>query len=397
MLRPDTFALTLLLASLTALGPMSSDMYVPSLPDIGHSLHVPIAQVQLTISSYLVGFAAGQIVYGPLSDRLGRKPVLLVAIFIYGLGSVLCATTRSIDALIAARFVQALGGAGAIVLARAVVRDLYSGVRAGRELSLMGSIQALAPIAAPLIGGVLQTVFGWHASFILLVFISIASGTVTARLLPETLHKRTVEPLSAATMGRLYRSVLAHRSFVAHLAIMTTTFVGLYAWVSGASIVIQGVYGLSPLAFGLTYAVGSMGYMIGTNIAVRIVMRLGLGPMIGIGTAIMAAGGLLMASAVAFGLTSVTWLVGSMTIYLAGMGLAMPQTMAAALTPFPDRAGTASSLLGFSQQSCGAIAAAAIGAYLGQSAWPVAGTIAAMGVTAFVLWVSTIKVRAEAH
>jgi len=397
MLRPGTFALTLLLASLTGLGPMSSDMYVPSLPDISHSLQVPIAQVQLTISSYLVGFAAGQIIYGPLSDRLGRKPVLLVAIFIYGLGSVLCATTRSIDALIAARFVQALGGAGAIVLARAVVRDLYSGVRAGRELSLMGSIQAFAPIAAPLIGGVLQTVFGWHASFILLVIVSIVSGTVTARLLPETLHKRTTEPLSVATMSSLYRSVLAHRSFVAHLAIMTTTFVGLYAWVSGASIVIQGVYGLSPLAFGLTYAVGSLGYMIGTNIAVRIVMRLGLGPMIGIGTAIMAAGGLLMASAVAFGLSSVTWLVGSMTIYLAGMGLAMPQTMAAALTPFPDRAGTASSLLGFSQQSCGAIAAAAIGAYLGQSAWPVAGTIAAMGVTAFVLWASAIKARAEAH
>ncbi len=395
MLRPDTFALTLLLASLTALGPMSSDMYVPSLPDIGHSLHVPIGQVQLTISSYLVGFAAGQIVYGPLSDRLGRKPVLLVAIFIYGLGSVLCATTRSIDALVAARFVQALGGAGAIVLARAVVRDLYSGVRAGRELSLMGSIQALAPIAAPVIGGFLQTVFGWHASFILLVIVSIASGTLTARLLPETLHKRTTEPLSPATMGRLYRSVLVNRSFVAHLAIMTTTFVGLYAWVSGASIVIQGVYGLSPLAFGMTYAVGSLGYMIGTNIAVRIVMRLGLGPMIGIGSAIMATGGLMMAAVVALGLTSVTWLVGSMTIYLAGMGLAMPQTMAAALTPFPDRAGTASSLLGFSQQSCGAIAAAAIGAYLGHSAWPVAGTIATMGVMAFLLWVGTLKVRAE--
>src|SRR6185437_15049008 len=181
MLRPDTFALTLLLASLTALGPMSSDMYVPSLPDIGHSLHVPIAQVQLTISSYLVGFAMGQIIYGPISDRLGRKPVLLVAIVIYGLGSVLCATTRSIDALIAARFVQALGGAGAIVL----------------------------------------TVFGWHASFILLVIVSIVSGTLTARLLPETLRKRTTEPLSLATMGNLYGSVLSHRSFLAHLAIMT--------------------------------------------------------------------------------------------------------------------------------------------------------------------------------
>jgi MFS transporter, DHA1 family, multidrug resistance protein len=397
MLRPDTFALTLLLASLTGLGPMSSDMYVPSLPDIGHSLHVPIAQVQLTISSYLIGFATGQIIYGPISDRLGRKPVLLAAICVYGLGSVLCATTQSIDALIASRFVQALGGAGAIVLARAVVRDLYSGVRAGRELSLMGSIQAFAPIVAPLIGGVLQTVFGWHASSILLIVVAIAAGTATARLLPETLHKRTPQPLSLAAMGGLYGSVLAHKSFLAHLAIMTTTFVGLYSWVSGASIVIQGVYGLSPLAFGLTYAVGSLGYMLGTHIAVRIVMRLGLGPMIGIGSAIMAAGGLFMAAVVASGLASVAWLVAAMTIYLTGMGLAMPQTMAAALTPFPDRAGTASSLLGFSQQSFGAIAAAAIGAYLGRSAWPVAGTIAAMGCLAFAIWATTRQVRAAAR
>jgi MFS transporter, DHA1 family, multidrug resistance protein len=397
MLRPDTFALTLLLASLTGLGPMSSDMYVPSLPAIGHSLQVPIAQVQLTISSYLIGFAIGQIIYGPISDRFGRKPVLLAAICVYGLGSVLCATTQSIDALIASRFVQALGGAGAIVLARAVVRDLYSGVRAGRELSLMGSIQAFAPIVAPLIGGVLQTVFGWHASFILLIIVAVAAGTATARLLPETLRKRTSQPLSLASMGSLYGSVLAHKSFLAHLAIMTTTFVGLYSWVSGASIVIQGVYGLSPLAFGLTYAVGSFGYMLGTHIAVRIVMRLGLGPMIGMGSAVMAAGGLLMAAVVASGFTSVAWLVASMTIYLTGMGLAMPQTMAAALTPFPDRAGTASSLLGFSQQSCGAIAAAAIGAYLGHSAWPVAGTIATMGCLAFVIWATTRQVRAAAH
>jgi MFS transporter, DHA1 family, multidrug resistance protein len=155
MLRPDTFALTLLLASLTAFGPMSTDMYVPSLPAIAQALHAPIAQVQLTLSSYLIGFAAGQILYGPVSDRFGRKPVLLAALCLYALGSVLCATTRSIEALIAARAVQALGGAGAIVLARAVVRDLYSGVRAGRELSLMGSIQAFAPILAPVIGGVL--------------------------------------------------------------------------------------------------------------------------------------------------------------------------------------------------------------------------------------------------
>jgi len=396
MLRPGTFALTLLLASLTGLGPMSMDMYVPSLPDIARALHAPTAQVQLTISSYLLGFAVGQIIYGPLSDRIGRRPVLLAALCLYGLGSVLCATTQSIEALIAVRFVQSLGGAGAIVLARAVVRDLYSGVRAGRELSLMGSIQAFAPIVAPVIGGILQTAFGWRAGFILLAIFAALAGSVTARLLPETLRKPTPGPFSLAAMGGLYRSVLEHRGFLAHLAIITSTFVGLYAWVSGASIVIQGVYGLSPLTFGATYAFGALGYMLGTNIAARIVMRLGLDRMIGIGAAIMAAGGLTMTAVVALGLADVAWLVAGMTIYLAGMGLAMPQTMAGALTPFPDRAGTASSLVGFTQQSCAAIAAAAIGAFLGRSAWPVAGTIAAMGCLAFSVWAMTRGARTEA-
>ena len=396
MLRPNTFSLTLLLASLTGLGPMSTDMYVPSLPDIGHALHAPIEQVQLTISSYLVGFAIGQIIYGPISDRFGRKPVLLVALALYAVASVICAATQSIEALIAARAAQALGGAGAIVLARAVVRDLYSGVRAGRELSLMGSIQAFAPIVAPVIGGLLQTAFGWRACFILLLIFAVLAWSLTARLLPETLQQRAAGPFSPAAMMGLYRSVLKHRSFIAHLGIMATTFVGLYAWVSGASIVIQGVYGVSALAFGFTYAFGSMGYLIGTNIAARTVMRFGLNRMIGFGTAIMAAGGLAMAAVTALGLHDVAWLVAGMTVYLAGMGLAMPQTMAEALTPFADRAGTASSLLGFSQQSSAAVAAAVIGAYLGRSAWPVAGTVAAMGCLAFAVWATTRGARLAA-
>jgi DHA1 family bicyclomycin/chloramphenicol resistance-like MFS transporter len=394
MLRPDTFALTLLLSLLTALGPLSMDMYLPSLPAIADALHAPIAQVQLTISSYLFGFAVGQIVYGPISDRFGRKPVMLAALVLYGAASVLCATTQSIETLTAMRFVQAFGGAGSIVLARAVVRDLYSGVRAGRELSLMGSITAFAPIVAPAIGGVLQTAFGWRASFILLVIFAAVSGSVAARLLPETLRQRTPGPFSLRSMAILYRSVLVHRGFLANLGILTTTFVGLMAWVSAASVVMQGVYGLSPLVFGATYAVGAAGYMLGTSIAARIVMRLGLDRTIGIGTVALAAGGLAMVAVVALGLTNVVWLVGAMTIYLTGLGLAMPQTMAGALTPFPDRAGTASSLMGFTQQSCAAIAAAAIGNYLGQSAWPVASVVATMGCLALVIWALTRGVRA---
>jgi MFS transporter, DHA1 family, multidrug resistance protein len=393
MLRPGSFALTLLLSLLTGLGPLSMDMYLPSLPAIGQALAASTAQVQLTISSYLFGFAAGQIVYGPVSDRFGRRPVILAALALYAIGSVFCAVTQSIETLIAVRFVQALGGAGAIVLARAVVRDLYSGVRAGRELSLMGSITAFAPIVAPAIGGVLQTMFGWRASFILLVIFALCAGTAAAQLLPETLRERTPGPFSLRSMRALYRSVLVHRGFLANLGILTASFVGLFAWISGISVVMQGVYGLSPAAFGATYAVSALGYMLGTSIAARVVMRIGLDRTMGIGAAIQAAGGLAMAAAVALGLASVAWLVGAMTLYLAGMGFVLPQTQASALTPFPDRAGTASSLMGFTQQSCAAIAAAAIGAFLGRSAWPVAGTLAAMGLLALAIWATTRGVR----
>jgi MFS transporter, DHA1 family, multidrug resistance protein len=393
-LLPGTFALTLLLSLLTALGPLSMDMYLPSLPDIGRALHASTPQVQLTISSYLFGFAAGQLIYGPISDRFGRRPVILVALALFGAASIVCATTQSIETLTAVRFVQALGGAGSIVLARAVVRDLYTGVRAGRELSIMGSITAFAPIVAPVIGGVLQIAFGWRSSFILLVIFAAVAGTAAARLLPETLRQRTPGPFSLFSMLGLYRSVLVHRGFLANLGILTTSFVGLLAWVSGASIVMQGVYGLSPVVFGASYAAGAAGYMVGTFIAARIVVRLGLDRTMGLGAVVQAAGGLVMAAAVALGLTSVAWLVGAMTIYLAGMGFVLPQTMAGALTPFPDRAGTASSVMGFTQQSCAAIAAATIGFYLGQSAWPVAGTVATMGCLALLIWALTRRVRA---
>ena len=396
MLTPGTFALTLLLSLLTALGPLSMDMYLPSLPDIGQTLHAPTAQVQLTISSYLFGFAVGQIVYGPVSDRFGRRPVLLTALALYGVATIACASAQSINGLIAMRFVQALGGAGSIVLARAVVRDLYSGVRAGRELSLMGSVTAFAPIVAPVIGGVLQMLFGWRATFVLLVVFAGVAGAVAARLLPETLRQRTAGPFSLAAMGALYRSVLVHRGFLANLGILTTTFIGLFAWVSGAPIVMQGAnYKLSPLVFGVTFAMGAAGYMLGTFIAARIVMRVGLDRMIGTGTAILAAGGLAMLIVVALDLANAVWLVGAMTIYLAGLGFALPASMAGALTPFPDRAGTASSLMGFAQQTGAAIAAAAVGIYLGRSAWPVAGVVATMGFLAFAIWVSTRRVRAE--
>jgi MFS transporter, DHA1 family, multidrug resistance protein len=394
MLRPGTFALTLLLSLLTALGPLSMDMYLPSLPAIGEALGAPIAQVQLTISSYLIGFAVGQMIYGPISDRYGRRPVILIALGVNCVAAVICALTQSIGALTAARFIQALGGAGCIVLARAAVRDLYSGVRAGRELSLMGSITAFAPIVAPMIGGAFQMAFGWRATFVFLMVFAMFAAAMAARFLPETLRQRNTEPFSFRGMAMLYRSVLVHRGFLALLALLSVSFIGLFAWISGAPIVMQGTrYGLSPFTFGVIFASGAGGYMIGAYTASKVVMRFGLDRTIGIGCVIMAFGGLSMAAGVALGLGNVAWFVIPMMIYLAGMGLTLPQTQAAALTPFPDRAGTASSLLGFAQQVSAAAAAAAIGLYLGSSPWPVAGTIATVGCLALIIWALTRNVR----
>jgi MFS transporter, DHA1 family, multidrug resistance protein len=395
MLRPNTPALTVLLAMLSMLGPLSMDMYLPSLPDIAHVLQAPIARVQLTVSSYLIGFALGQVIYGPLSDRRGRRPVLLAALALYVASTLVCGLTQSVWPLIAARLLQGVGGSGAIVLARAIVRDLYSGVQAARELSMIGSISAFAPIVAPMIGGILQTAFGWRASFIAMGAGALIAMAVAGRLLPETLRQRTGEPMSPGFLLRGYGAVLRHRGFLAYLGILTVSYAGLFAWISGASVVLQEVYGLTAFGFGFTFALGAGGYMAGATAAARLVVRLGLDRTMGLGVILLAAGGIGLTAVVAAQIQNGVWLVVVMAMYLAGLGLALPQAMAGALTPFPDRAGTAASLMGVVQQTVAAAVAAIIGGYLGRSAWPVAGVVVAMGGLSFVVWAATRGLRAR--
>ncbi len=393
MLRPGTFAMTLLLASLTGLGPLSMDMYLASLPDISRKLAAPTAQVQLTISSYLVGFAIGQMFYGPLSDRHGRRPVMLAALALYSLATLACALAPSIELLIAARFCQAVGGAGTIVLARAVVRDLYEGTRVGRELSMMASIMALAPIAAPLIGGVLQSAFGWRSNFVLLLAFGGMAAAAVFLLFPETLRHRAPEPVSLMSTLRSYRSFLSNRGFVAHLGIATCTFLGLFAWISTAAFVLQDIYGLSALAFGVTFAIGSAGYMLGTFIAARFVTHWGIDRTMGAGCLAMACGGLVMVVVLALGVALPTALVAAMALYLAGMGMVLPQAQAGALLPFPRSAGAASSLVGVVQQTASAALGAFLGHILGKTAWPLATSVAIVGCLALVVWSLTRRIR----
>src|SRR6476659_7416184 len=198
MLHPGSLALTLLLSMLAGLGPLSVDMYLASLPSIGRLLNAPTSQVQLTISAYLIGFACAQVFYGPLSDRHGRRPVLIAALGIYLLATLACALAFSIETLIAA---------------------------------------------------VLQTAFGWRSNFAFLFCFGAAAWIMVWFLLPETLRKRAPEPVSIASTVRSYRRFLADRGFVIHLGIATCCLCGLFAWISSGAFVLQDIYGLSPMAF----------------------------------------------------------------------------------------------------------------------------------------------------
>ncbi len=395
MFRPGTFALTALLAALTAIGPLSTDLYLPSLPDIGHAFDVTAPRVQLTLSAYLIGFAAGQIVYGPFSDRLGRRPVLLVAVIIFCAASLICTLAPSIDILIAARFLQAFGAAGAIVLARAMVRDLYSGVRAGKELSVMGAIMAIAPIVGPVIGGVLHTAFGWRSAFAALLAVGIMLGAMAWLWLPETLKLRVAEPLSMRAIMRSYHSLLARRDFLLYVGIVTACYTGLFAWLSSASFILQDIYGLTPLAFAIMFLPSALGFLTGTLIASRIVSRIGINRTIGFGAAALLGGGLAIVAALMLASHSTFSVVLPISLYTVGLGLTFPQAMAGGLSPFPDRAGAASSLLGFIPQLAAAVAGISVVSLLDQTAWPLAVALTAMGALTLLFW--SMARRLPAH
>jgi len=370
-------------------------MYLPSLPEIARIFAAPGSKVQLTLSIFLVGFAVGQIVYGPLSDKYGRKPVLLGALLVFLGATLACSLAFSVNSLIAARFFQALGGSGAIVLTRAIIRDLYEGARAGRELSLVSATMALAPIAAPIIGGVLQTAFGWRASFFLLMAFALAAILIVWRWLPETNKQPSPEPLSPVSIIRSFGSFLPNASFRAHLAIVTFSYMGLFAWISGVSFLLSDIYDLSALEIGVAFALTCLGFLAGTILAARIVTRIGVHKTLGIGCAALALGGLGMLAVVALFPKSVLMLLVPVALYLGGLGLALPQGVAGALSPFPKRAGTASSLLGFVQQTCAAALGILVGHMLGGSAWPVVIPVAVMGCLSWTAWRFSKNARLE--
>lgn len=394
-LRPDTLAMTATLAMLTALGPLSTDFYLPSVPDIVTVFGTTTAGAQATLSAFLVGHAAGQVVYGPLSDRIGRKPVLLFGIGLFLLATLACAFSVSIEMLIGARFVQALGAAAPIVLGRAMARDLYEGPRAGQELARMGMIMGLVPAIAPVFGGFLHDAFGWRSTFLASLVFAGALALWLMLALPETLKRRLEEPFSIGGLISGFGFLLRSRSYRVYVGLVGLAYGGLFAFISGSSFVLIRVYGLSPVGFGLSFAFGVLGFIAGTIIAQKIVMTAGLDRTIGLGVACLAGGGLAMLLLTAIGTGSSLEITVPMALYAMGVGLTMPQAQAAAMTPFPERAGSASSLLGICQMSFAAVVGLIVGQVLQGAALPLPIIITVIGVAAFALFHLSAGVRAR--
>lgn len=394
-LKPDTLAMTIMLALLAAIGPLSTDMYLPSLPAIARDLQATTAETQLTLSAFLIGFAMGQFVYGPISDRIGRRPVLLAGFVVFVLASAACAFASSVGVLTGARFVQALGASGPIVLARAIVRDLYDGPRAGKELSRMGAIMGVVPALAPILGGFLQGWFGWRANFVVTVVCGLGLGVAALMVLPETIPARSKAPLSLVSVLKGFGMLLKHPTYRVYIGLVGLAYAGLFGFISGSSFVLQGMYGLSELSYGLSFGFCVVGYITGTTLAQRFVGTRGLDRTIMVGVACLALGGVVMLGLVLAKVPSPLAIILPMTVYSAGVGLTLPPSQASAMTPFPERAGAASSLLGIFQMSFAALVGVALGHGLDREPWPLPFIIALMGVLALVLFVFSRQARAN--
>jgi DHA1 family bicyclomycin/chloramphenicol resistance-like MFS transporter len=395
-LQPDTAGMTIMLSLLTALGPLSTDMYLPSLPAIQAAFGTDGVGTQLTLSAYLVGFAVGQIFYGPISDKLGRKPAVLTGLALYCFASAMCALAPTIEWLIGARFLQALGAAGPIVLGRAMVRDLYDGARAGKELSRMGMIMGLVPAVAPALGGILEVAFGWRSNFWSALAAASVLATATLLLLPETLKQARPEPLSIPGIFRGFGTLLQNPAYRAYIGLSGFTYAGLFAFISGSSFVLQNNYGLSPFAFGLSFGLSVIGFISGTIVAQRVVGRLGLDGTIAIGVGCLATGGVSMLVLMMLVKTGSSLEVTlPQALYAAGVGLVLPQANAGAMMPFPDRAGAASSLQGLSQMTFAAAVGVGLGAVLNTQPLAMPTVITFMGLAATLVFSMTRQARAK--
>ncbi|MDO3412171.1 multidrug effflux MFS transporter [Saccharibacillus sp. CPCC 101409] len=380
----------LILGSLSAFGPLSIDMYLPALPRLAENLGTTQSLAQLSLTACLLGLALGQLIAGPLSDIRGRRIPLIAALVLYMLASLACVFAPSIWMLIALRLVQGAAGAAGIVISRAVVRDLYSGTELTKFFTLLMLVNGLAPILAPILGGVILNYVSWRGVFAVLSVIGTLMLIAVMLGLPETLarERRSSGGLgeTVSTFGRLIRD----RSFLGYAFSQAFVTAGMFAYISGSPFVIQDIFGVSPQGYSLFFAVNGLGIVLFSQITGRLVHRAGE-------TKLLVAG-LLIAFCAGAGLAAVTWLGGGLGaiapllfLIVASVGMVASTTTSLAMqSQEPRTAGSASALIGLMPLLFGAAASPLVGLGSGETAAPmgtVIGIAELLALTSYMLLV----------
>ncbi|MFE3764650.1 multidrug effflux MFS transporter [Streptomyces sp. NPDC059104] len=362
--RRTGLLVTFILGGLTALPPLSMDMYLPALPEVTDALRSPAATVQLTLTACLAGMALGQLVIGPMSDKWGRRRPLLAGMVLYVLATAVCALATTTELLIGFRLVQGLAGAAGVVIARAVVRDLYDGVEMARFFSTLMLISGAAPIVAPLIGGQVLRFADWRGVFVVLTVVGLALTVVVWRSLAETLPPERRQTGGVGSALRTMRGLLGDRVFAGYTLAGGFAFAVLFSYISASPFVVQEIYGASPQAFSLLFGLNSVGLIVvgqinGKLLVGRVSLDKALGA--GIATITVASVALLLMSTGVFGEVGLVPVAAALFVLMSAMGLVLPNTNAQALMRTPHAAGSASALLGTSSFLVGAVASPLVG------------------------------------
>jgi DHA1 family bicyclomycin/chloramphenicol resistance-like MFS transporter len=383
-LKQDTsLRLTVLLGVLIALPALGTDLFVPALPVLAYALAVEASAAQYTITTYFVGLGAGQLLWGPLSDHLGRKPVLLAALLLMLASSVAAALTPSLSAVAAARLVQGLAMSSGAVIVRSVVRDLYAHEQAARLLASVTIVFSIVPIAAPITGALLANSGGWQAVLWCMATIAAVLLVATGLGLRETApaERRSAHPLAIA---RTFATVLGERRFVGPFLLILCSQIGIFAWVSNSAFTLVSGLGMSVAAYSLMFAAVMLGQISGAWASRRLVLRTGIARLLRSGAVLMLCAGVVAAGLAWVGIAHWLAVVLPYCAFLFGTALIVPNATAAALSPFPGVAGSASSLIGSIGFTAGALVSAGLGAAFDGTARPMTTIAAAAGVAAFL-------------
>lgn len=389
--------LFILITAFLMLQPLSTDLYLASLPSLASGFGVPASTVQLTLSLFVLGFGSAQLIVGPLSDRFGRRPVVLAGLALYFLASILCGTSISIEILIAARFLQAVGCCSAVIIARAVVRDAYQPQDSVKLIAKASSWLSLAPLLGPILGSYLQVTLGWRAAFFVHALLSLSVLILVYLRLPETnLHKdRSATELSG--LLRNYRIVLGSKVFWAYALPGALSYGSIFTFISGASVVLIQVLQVPTAWFGYCFAFGVTGYLSGTVICRRLHARLGTTITLRIGTSLSLAAGAIFLALVVAGLRHWMMIPAIMFLTMGAHGINFPISQSNSVSPFPHQAGTAAGLMGALYMAVAFVVGTLVGASHNGSLYPLAIIAASMGALIFIsARVLQIKIQTEA-